>query len=120
MRPADFGRLRVETSSRFDRISVCYPAAFGRLRVETDSAGREKSPHYPAAFGRLRVETCLARGVPLDPRPAAFGRLRVETPMPTTTTVPMRQPPSGGCVLKPIAKLAAATAPSSRLRAAAC
>ena len=37
--------------------------------------------------------------------PAAFGRLCVETRKPTTTTVPTRQPPSGGCVLKLIGHL---------------
>ena len=79
------------------------PAAFGRLCVETMCLHNIGNQNKPAAFGRLCVETsnnCLVKSLN---SPAAFGRLCVET----TRTVfrawsQSRQPPSGGCVLKPL------------------
>ena len=58
VKPAAFGRLRVETSHGFSKSSGVGPAAFGRLRVETQSsADNGVLLSQPAAFGRLRVET---------------------------------------------------------------
>ena len=55
----------------------------------------------PAAFGRLCVETMFPPFRQPETRPAAFGRLCVET---LALNLPpegaLRQPPSGGCVLK--------------------
>ena len=58
---------------------------------------------HPAAFRRLCVETMLSEHPLLILDPAAFRRLCVET----TTCLPLTgnpsaQPPSGGCVLKPV------------------
>ena len=55
------------------------PAAFGRLRVETDFLSYPDTWPSPAAFGRLRVETHYQVPTGNNRRPAAFGRLRVET-----------------------------------------
>mgnify|MGYP001673147365 CR=1 FL=1 len=57
----------------------------------------------PAAFGRLCVETRSVKRKPYAPkRPAAFGRLCVETSQGTPLKEITNQPPSGGCVLKPL------------------
>ena len=56
----------------------------------------------PAAFGRLCVETDI-RAVMMDRvEPAAFGRLCVETILDAGEISDDYQPPSGGCVLKPL------------------
>ena len=79
--PAAFGRLRVETSPDWGMAGEDAPAAFGRLRVETDDLSPNQRREVPAAFGRLRVET-------LD--------------VPAFWDMFDDQPPSGGCVLKPV------------------
>ena len=54
-----------------------------------------------AAFGRLCVETGFATQQSVDEVAAAFGRLCVETNILGVALRPViRQPPSGGCVLK--------------------
>ena len=58
-----------------------------------------------AAFGRLCVETSDADGDWYTPNAAAFGRLCVETLRIRIMLCSVRsQPPSGGCVLKPLPK----------------
>ena len=82
-------------------MQIC-PAAFGRLCVETDILNLLLIGGFPAAFGRLCVET-LAVEPPLQPLPpAAFGRLCVETQNQRLDGTASIQPPSGGCVLKPV------------------
>ena len=100
------------------------PAAFGRLCVETlsissftnnlpqpPSGGCVLKPSgflsgfpsgFPAAFGRLCVETGGQGGTSGSGGPAAFGRLCVETYHATESKAGDFQPPSGGCVLKPM------------------
>ena len=56
---------------------------------------------YAAAFGRLCVETIVRHSVMYSYHAAAFGRLCVETHTPVEAKETGRQPPSGGCVLKP-------------------
>ena len=55
-----------------------------------------------AAFGRLCVETESHTRNGNTPPSAAFGRLCVETSKGCTPPVRAKQPPSGGCVLKPV------------------
>ena len=57
-------------------------------------------PVPPAAFGRLCVETFVIFFYEQTENPAAFGRLCVETAKSLCSSRVMRQPPSGGCVLK--------------------
>ena len=57
---------------------------------------------YPAAFGRLCVETFIFIFIRWIIIPAAFGRLCVETRFLQVSSRLLRQPPSGGCVLKPV------------------
>ena len=60
-------------------------------------------PDFPAAFRRLCVETILKNILFLNHYPAAFRRLCVETFFIFHSLMFKRaQPPSGGCVLKPI------------------
>ena len=56
----------------------------------------------PAAFGRLCVETSSLINPSRYRRPAAFGRLCVETTYTSLFGQRLAQPPSGGCVLKPV------------------
>ena len=97
------------------------PAAFGRLCVETSlpvtAVGISDDP---AAFGRLCVETGLGGGGSSGGGPAAFGRLCVETHVLLLMMFCMVQPPSGGCVLKPLPFDAEIDIEASRLRAAVC
>ena len=102
--PAAFGRLCVETTGI---LATCRlgkaPAAFGRLCVETRSGFDRRLPAGPAAFGRLCVETTSSAVADLFGSPAAFGRLCVETlSMLALCRARGHQPPSGGCVLKPL------------------
>ena len=57
--------------------------------------------YRPAAFGRLCVETFKWEIIAICGVPAAFGRLCVETRLNWSRLWEYRQPPSGGCVLKP-------------------
>ena len=76
------------------------PAAFGRLCVETKWKTPDRPHTVPAAFGRLCVETLYA---------LAAG------------TATLNQPPSGGCVLKPMIHASRESfSTASRLRAAVC
>jgi len=54
----------------------------------------------PAAFRRLCVETQYLGRLFLAFLPAAFRRLCVETLIQRSNIKQIRQPPSGGCVLK--------------------
>ena len=121
--PAAFGRLCVETNIARALLTLLQaqppsggcvlkpmetihliggnePAAFGRLCVETSVIIRVSDGTKPAAFGRLCVETSVIIRVSDGTKPAAFGRLCVETFGYSSHFCTMRQPPSGGCVLK--------------------
>ena len=74
----------------------------------------------PAAFGRLCVETGAAANLKSTEWPAAFGRLCVETPVNSIPELRQDQPPSGGCVLKPVKVYRWDDEGASRLRAAVC
>ena len=100
--PAAFGRLCVETIIAGNASASCLPAAFGRLCVETSPRSISKGLHFPAAFGRLCVETYSKAGRNYIHLPAAFGRLCVETSQGSAIKEIDNQPPSGGCVLKPM------------------
>ena len=60
---------------------------------------------YPAAFRRLCVETLSAFVCTSLESPAAFRRLCVETFFITLIFYQISQPPSGGCVLKPVERM---------------
>ena len=61
----------------------------------------------PAAFGRLCVETLRVDGQIIAFLPAAFGRLCVETAVIASIEQAIKpQPPSGGCVLKRMVRVA--------------
>ena len=82
---------------------MAYAAAFGRLCVETTYFAGTNRYGGAAAFGRLCVETPFSRFPPAAFTAAAFGRLCVETQnCRRRTQLERAQPPSGGCVLKPI------------------
>ena len=104
-------------------LSDAVSAAFGRLCVETFvregcGCGIDQPPSggcvlkqlrprtglgiQTAAFGRLCVETESHTRNGNTPPSAAFGRLCVETSKGCTPPVRAKQPPSGGCVLKPV------------------
>ena len=105
-----------ETSNRFSN-----PAAFGRLCVETGLIPVMPRVYLPAAFGRLCVETALSKPNLWEKKPAAFGRLCVETDCQLNRLKRLIcQPPSGGCVLKPLRNYLPADSIASRLRAAVC
>ena len=71
----------------------------------------EIEKYEPAAFGRLCVETPTKPIKPSKATPAAFGRLCVETILVWHLSCFLeRQPPSGGCVLKPAVRGAVAYA----------
>ena len=126
-----------------DNFQFFQPPSGGCVLKQRDSP-TDRNRHKPAAFGRLCVETINPPSKYSDRLPAAFGRLCVET---LTVSVWFGrgefQPPSGGCVLKPVYKrhdnlseypaafgrLCVETkmarkwqevCPSSRLRAAVC
>ena len=112
--------LKLMAEGRSTRIYP--PAAFGRLCVETFATGDIADKLGPAAFGRLCVETAFAASPENLEEPAAFGRLCVETrSLKSMEAIAPHQPPSGGCVLKPLKKCAADWLQiPSRLRAAVC
>ena len=79
-------------------------AAFGRLCVETSLNTAATLKDAAAAFGRLCVETATGVVALFATGAAAFGRLCVETTAVfAEVTAANSQPPSGGCVLKPLA-----------------
>ena len=79
------------------------PAAFRRLCVETLGFGYCAFDYAPAAFRRLCVETPTTPNDSNSQNPAAFRRLCVETGVyGALSAVSGLQPPSGGCVLKPL------------------
>ena len=83
------------------------PAAFRRLCVETHSPSAQSGQKLvPAAFRRLCVETLEGKEAVVTAIPAAFRRLCVETACnsPKNNAYAHPQPPSGGCVLKPLRK----------------
>ena len=99
--PAAFGRLCVETNIARALLTL--------LQAQPPSGGCVLKPmetihliggNEPAAFGRLCVETSVIIRVSDGTKPAAFGRLCVETFGYSSHFCTMRQPPSGGCVLK--------------------
>ena len=77
-------------------------AAFGRLCVETQSEIELNERILAAAFGRLCVETTTMSPMQFKLTAAAFGRLCVETRLNLLSMNSNKQPPSGGCVLKPV------------------
>ena len=140
--PAAFGRLCVETISSSVKSAPHPSAAFGRLCVETRTKSPKRLrlvqppsggcvlkpkfkvfgfPEFPAAFGRLCVETRTSSRATSSQKPAAFGRLCVETRPRSLHRPPLRQPPSGGCVLKlGLSYTMLKNYGNSRLRAAVC
>ena len=74
----------------------------------------------PAAFRRLCVETFQNQSQQLRLIPAAFRRLCVETIITYVGFDALIQPPSGGCVLKPVTIEANVSRQPSRLQAAVC
>ena len=79
------------------------PAAFRRLCVETPAKNHIIETKQPAAFRRLCVETWIANQSDGLLMPAAFRRLCVETKLLNDSgAMSGIQPPSGGCVLKPL------------------
>ena len=118
---AAFGRLCVETLIAGFHVADEGAAAFGRLCVETMSKDEFNCNLVAAAFGRLCVETWYILTFGLVAIAAAFGRLCVETVNNCTERKNDRkQPPSGGCVLKPFSAPARLGGVCSRLRAAVC
>ena len=123
-KPAAFGRLCVETHSRYGVTPKTYQPPSGGCVLKQDfgfpvppaivqppSGGcvlkrvfpstLNPHAHQPPSGGcvlkrRLPSTLCPSEG------PAAFGRLCVETSMMTRPCLPRSQPPSGGCVLKPV------------------
>ena len=86
---AAFGRLCVETCFQlFRELNIPAAAAFGRLCVETEQFDLEGTRKQAAAFGRLCVETVALNTLPCTSQ---------------------QQPPSGGCVLKPLKQYAQTT-----------
>ena len=77
---ATFGWLCVETKLLVCNFNDTAAATFGWLCVETKSNSRGLRRSDAATFGWLCVETCVA--------------------MADATS--LKQPPSGGCVLKPV------------------
>ena len=121
-RAAAFGRLCVETPQRAVevRATVRQPPSGGCVlkRLAPRTLFRA---WIAAAFGRLCVETKPRSRASVRDLAAAFGRLCVETPRRRSKSRAAWQPPSGGCVLKPVYLLAASVALNgSRLRAAVC
>ena len=78
------------------------PAAFRRLCVETGRNKDQCEYGAPAAFRRLCVETLEYACNVAKADPAAFRRLCVETLISHLLIRWFNQPPSGGCVLKPV------------------
>ena len=74
----------------------------------------------PAAFRRLCVETKSSHSMAHLRNSAAFRRLCVETLYPRWRITSDFQPPSGGCVLKPVSSFADNAKVGSRLQAAVC
>ena len=126
--PAAFRRLCVETMKVVGGQNSASPAAFRRLCVETDNLGfysflcwnqppsggcvlkqanipRNTLSEIPAAFRRLCVETRRICQSWRSALPAAFRRLCVETSFCRGADIRSGQPPSGGCVLKPIVEI---------------
>ena len=105
----------------FADVAAAPPAAFGRLCVEMSTMTTEPSGTTPAAFGRLCVEIGVELASESSHHPAAFGRLCVEILALPRVGGWLRQPPSGGCVLKLAPdSFSLPAAWSSRLRAAVC
>ena len=100
--PAAFGRLCVETDLIFTASSLQNQPPSGGCVLKPVRRNPETRPSRPAAFRRLCVETTsLLIIAAYGGCPAAFRRLCVETPYRRVQKKSIRQPPSGGCVLKP-------------------
>ena len=79
------------------------------------------SPRKAATFGWLCVETAMPVVAMATDYAATFGWLCVETFRRQRLLHLILQPPSGGCVLKPLADYPIrATHPGSHLRVAVC
>ena len=81
--------------------SAC-AAAFARLCVETFVILAQQQNLTAAAFARLCVETAELDKAPTLTAAAAFARLCVETKSHQHCRSAFAQPPSRGCVLKPL------------------
>ena len=122
--PAAFRRLCVETKSLLASITASIqppsggcvlkrpPVIIGLADGNQPPSGgcvlkpprcrQIRLPRRPAAFRRLCVETRSLRLHGYTDLPAAFRRLCVETPKQRSPIGGLSQPPSGGCVLKPL------------------
>ena len=101
--PAAFGRLCVETPIRISSpaIAITQPPSGGCV-LKPCLIFHSFFQVCPAAFGRLCVETSHHPRLRGNCFPAAFGRLCVETSLSSPMRWTIVQPPSGGCVLKPM------------------
>ena len=100
--PAAFGRLCVETIQGKGGIGKSAQPPSGGCVLKHQFSEEMPTPLGPAAFGRLCVETLQLLMHAYDQIPAAFGRLCVETTLRILIWARPSQPPSGGCVLKPL------------------
>ena len=82
------------------RVSEEASAAFGRLRVETSTMALKRSSMISAAFGRLRVETSSVLQAFLVGHQPPSGGCVLKPLNRTKDGAFLIQPPSGGCVLK--------------------
>ena len=133
--PAAFRRLCVETLSQKKAVKECngQPPSGGcvlKQQVEAEIQAITNQPpsggcvlkqlllarcfrtYKPAAFRRLCVETANKSPDAAADWPAAFRRLCVETVNGLTNRKGSNQPPSGGCVLKPLPCRTGANAPN--------
>ena len=74
----------------------------------------------PAAFGRLCVETRKQAKITLTVRQPPSGGCVLKLPVLPLGWLLRPQPPSGGCVLKPKMRSGDVPSTTSRLRAAVC
>ena len=80
---------------------ILQAAAFGRLCVETIAYIVTIIDSSVAAFGRLCVETSLSRKISASIKQPPSGGCVLKQKRPGRAVIPTLQPPSGGCVLKP-------------------
>ena len=93
----------MKPQGEFQGQSVLSQPPSGGCVLKPAGRGRYEHRHFPAAFRRLCVETPTKHIKPSKATPAAFRRLCVETTILEIEYHHSRnQPPSGGCVLKPI------------------